>query len=104
MRSLRAFVRPPAARGFAVSWTVLGLAGAAMLTVRAWNALVGGQLQFPLPFGRSGPVSRTAEPLLFHFGLLLSLLLALACLYAVYGAWQYRAGARSGQSPSGPGL
>lgn len=90
METMRKIARPRLMRSIALFWIVFGLAGAYGQAVRAWKALVSGQTTLPLALHDPNPVVRTAEPLLFHATLFASLVIALAFLYAAYGAWRLR--------------
>jgi hypothetical protein len=90
MEKMRTIARPRLVRNIALFWIVFGLAGAYGQAARAWTALVSGQTTLPLALHDPSPVVRTAEPLVFHATLLASLVIALAFLYAAYGAWRLR--------------
>jgi hypothetical protein len=65
--------------------------GAAVLTgMRAWAALVSGQITLPFSLGVLKPVTRVAVPLMFHLGLVLTMLIALGFAYVAYRCWRDR--------------
>ena len=93
MTTMRRIVHPRLVRNVAFFWIIIGLLGAYVQAAHAWTALTTGQTRLPL--GTAGTLVRTADPLGFHLALLASLLIALACLYAAYGAWRLRQALRS---------
>ncbi|MCC7348133.1 MAG: hypothetical protein IT538_12100 [Variibacter sp.] len=94
MKSIGAVVHSRLARTVARVWIVSGLAGAFWQAALAWNALVTGQTTAPLALGAGRLLVRANDPFDFHVAMLGSLLVALAFLYAAYGAWRLRQAVR----------
>jgi hypothetical protein len=82
-----ACIRVP--RSLALIWLLVAGAGAVLQAHWVWTALATGRTSFPTAFGL-GPVSRTAEPLMFHGALAGMVLAGIALLYVGFTVWRLR--------------